>query len=39
VLTTVHPSSILRAEDARAREQAFAGFVADLVKAREALAA
>ena len=39
VLTTVHPSSILRTEDADAREEAFAGFVADLVKAREALAA
>ena len=39
VLTTVHPSSILRTEGADAREDAFAGFVADLVKAREALAA
>lgn len=44
VLSTVHPSSILRAQDdaARedaAREDAFAGLVADLVKARDALAA
>jgi uracil-DNA glycosylase len=39
VLSTVHPSSILRARDDKAREEAFAGFVADLVKAREALAA
>jgi len=39
VLSTVHPSSILRAPDDEARTEAFAGFVADLVKAREALAA
>ncbi len=39
VLSTVHPSSILRGPDAAAREEAFAGFVADLVRAREALAA
>ena len=39
VLSTVHPSSILRARDEGAREEAFAGFVADLVKAREALPA
>ena len=39
VLSTVHPSSILRARDDEAREEAFAGFVADLVKAREALPA
>jgi uracil-DNA glycosylase len=39
VLSTVHPSSILRARDEEAREEAFAAFVADLVKAREALAA
>ncbi|HEX3390664.1 MAG TPA: UdgX family uracil-DNA binding protein [Streptosporangiaceae bacterium] len=38
-LSTVHPSSILRARDDNAREEALAGFVADLVKAREALAA
>ncbi len=37
VLSTVHPSSILRARDDQAREEAFAGFVADLVKARESL--
>ena len=39
VLSTVHPSSILRARDDQARAEAFAGFVADLVKAREALPA
>ena len=39
VLSTVHPSSILRAGDDQARAEAFAGFVADLVKAREALPA
>jgi DNA polymerase len=39
VLSTVHPSSILRAQDGDARDKAFAGFVADLVRAREALAA
>src|SRR3712207_1286122 len=30
VLATVHPSSILRAPDERARKQAYADFVADL---------
>jgi DNA polymerase len=30
VVATVHPSSILRVEDADARHQAMAGFVADL---------
>ena len=39
VLSTVHPSSILRARNDQARADALAGFVADLVKAREALAA
>ena len=39
VLSPVHPSSILRARDGQAREEGFAGFVADLVNAREALAA
>ena len=39
VLSTVHPSSILRARGDEAREEAFAGLVADLVRAREALAA
>jgi uracil-DNA glycosylase family protein len=39
VLSTVHPSSILQARDDQARAEAFAGFVADLVKAREALPA
>ncbi len=36
VMATVHPSSILRAIDARAREQQFREFVADLrIIARE----
>jgi hypothetical protein len=39
VLSTVHSSSILRAQVDAAREDAFAGLVADLVKARDALAA
>jgi uracil-DNA glycosylase len=39
VLSTIHPSSILRAPDGDAREEAFSGLVADLVKARKALAA
>jgi hypothetical protein len=39
VLSTVHPSSLLRTRDGQAREEAFASFVADLVNAREALAA
>ncbi|HEY2514673.1 MAG TPA: UdgX family uracil-DNA binding protein [Polyangiaceae bacterium] len=33
ILATIHPSSILRAPDHAAREEAFAGFVADLAKA------
>jgi DNA polymerase len=37
VLATVHPSSILRAPDERAREQAYADFVADLRKVAELL--
>jgi uracil-DNA glycosylase family protein len=36
---TVHPSSILRAPDAEAREEAYAGLVADLRRMRQALAA
>jgi DNA polymerase len=37
VVSTIHPSAVLRTDDAEAREQAFAGLVADLVTAREAL--
>ena len=36
VLATVHPSSILRAPDAEARELAYKGFVADLVRVAQA---
>jgi uracil-DNA glycosylase len=35
-LATIHPSAVLRTDDAEARERAFAGLVADLVTAREA---
>ena len=38
VLSTIHPSAILRAPDGKAREEALSGLVADLAKAREALA-
>jgi uracil-DNA glycosylase family protein len=38
VLSTIHPSAILRAPDDAAREEAFSGLVADLVKARQTLA-
>jgi uracil-DNA glycosylase len=37
VLSSIHPSAVLRAPDGEAREQAYDGLVADLVKAREAL--
>jgi uracil-DNA glycosylase len=37
VTATVHPSSILRAPDDRAREEAFEGFVADLLWLRTTL--
>jgi DNA polymerase len=33
---TIHPSAVLRGQDAKAREEAYAGLVADLVTAREA---
>jgi uracil-DNA glycosylase family protein len=39
VLSTIHPSAILRAPDDGAREEALSGLVADLVKVRQALAA
>jgi uracil-DNA glycosylase len=38
VLGTIHPSAVLRAPDDGAREEAFAGLVADLRAAREVLA-
>ena len=37
VLVTVHPSSLLRQEDAAARREAFAAFVKDLAVARALL--
>jgi len=37
-LSTIHPSAVLRTDDAKARERSFAGLVADLVTAREAAA-
>jgi DNA polymerase len=37
VVSTIHPSAVLRANDAQARELSFAGLVSDLVTAREAL--
>lgn len=33
---TIHPSAVLRGQDGKAREEAYAGLVADLVTAREA---
>ena len=37
-LSTIHPSAVLRTDEAKARERSFAGLVADLVTAREAAA-
>jgi len=37
VVGTIHPSAVLRGDDPEARERSFAGLVADLVTAREAL--
>jgi uracil-DNA glycosylase family protein len=37
-VTTIHPSAVLRGPDAESRDRAYAGLVADLVVAREALA-
>jgi DNA polymerase len=37
VVSTIHPSAVLRADEPQARERSFAGLVADLVTAREAL--
>jgi len=38
VLGTIHPSAVLRAPDEEARSSAYAGLVADLTAAREAVA-
>jgi DNA polymerase len=38
VVGTIHPSAVLRGPDAESRDRAYAGLVADLVTAREALA-
>jgi DNA polymerase len=38
VVSTIHPSAVLRAPDENAREGAYAGLVADLVTARDAAA-
>lgn len=38
VVSTIHPSAILRAPDEKARGEAFSGLVADLATARKALA-
>jgi uracil-DNA glycosylase len=35
VVSTIHPSAVLRAADPEARERSYAGLVADLVTARE----
>jgi uracil-DNA glycosylase len=36
VVSTIHPSAVLRRDDPEARERSYAGLVADLVTAREA---
>ncbi len=36
VVSTIHPSAVLRGDDQEARERSYAGLVADLVTAREA---
>jgi uracil-DNA glycosylase len=36
VLSTIHPSAVLRGDDPQARERSYASLVADLVTAREA---
>jgi uracil-DNA glycosylase len=38
VVSTIHPSAVLRGDSPEARESSFAGLVADLVTAREAAA-
>jgi uracil-DNA glycosylase len=38
VVSTIHPSAVVRAEDPGSRESSYAGLVADLVTAREAAA-
>jgi uracil-DNA glycosylase len=37
ILATIHPSSILRAQDEEGRKQERAAFVADLIKAAKVL--
>jgi uracil-DNA glycosylase len=39
VVGTIHPSAVLRGDDPEAREASYAGLVADLVTARQALTA
>jgi uracil-DNA glycosylase len=39
VVGTIHPSAVLRGDDPEAREASYAGLVADLVTARQALSA
>jgi DNA polymerase len=36
VLSTIHPSAVLRGDDPETRERSYAGLVSDLVAAREA---
>jgi hypothetical protein len=36
VVSTIHPSAVLRGPDAQARESSYAGLVEDLVTARKA---
>jgi len=38
VVSTIHPSAVLRGPDAESRDRAYAGLVSDLALAREALA-
>ena len=38
VVSTIHPSAVLRGDDPETRERSYAGLVADLVTAREAAA-
>ena len=36
MLSTIHPSAVLRGDDPETRERSYAGLVSDLVAAREA---
>jgi len=38
VVSTIHPSAVLRAPDQEGRERTYADFVADLIVARQAAA-